>query len=57
MVANLLVFHNVVTLTKALQRLEADDEVLGALSPYQTEHINRFGAYVLNFDRMSEPPK
>ena len=59
-VANLLVFHNVVTLTMAWQRLEAasgtvSDEVLAALSPYQTEHINRFGTYVLNFDRAAAP--
>jgi hypothetical protein len=48
LIANLLVFYNVVTMTKALQQLEAyghavSDEVLAALSPYQTEHINRFG--------------
>ena len=61
LVANLLVFHNVVNMTKALRQLEADghavsQEVLAALSPYQTEHINRFGAYVLNFERTREPP-
>jgi hypothetical protein len=50
-VANLLAFH-VVTMTKALRHLEADGhEVLAVLSPYQTEHINRFGTYVLNFKR------
>ncbi len=62
LIANLLVFYNVVTMTKALQQLEAhghavSDEVLAALSPYQTEHINRFGTYVLNFDRTPEPLK
>jgi hypothetical protein len=61
LVANLLVFHNVVTMTKALRQLEAEGhavshEVLAALSPYQTEHINRFGTYVLNFERTREPP-
>jgi TnpA family transposase len=59
LMANLLVFHNVVTMTKALQDLEAaghaaSHEVLAALSPYQTEHINRFGTYVLDFDRTPE---
>lgn len=59
--ANLLVFHNVVTMTKALRHLEADGhavshEVLAALSPYRTEHVNRFGTYVLNFERTREPP-
>ena len=61
LVANLLVFHNVVNMTKALRQLEADghaisQEVLAALSPYKTEHINRFGTYVLNFERTRAPP-
>ncbi len=48
--ANLLVFHNLVTMTHAIRRMEADghqvsDEVLAVLSPYQTSHINRFGNY------------
>jgi len=57
LVANLLIFHNVVTMTKALQLLMADgnpidEESLACLSPYQTEHINRFGRYALNRDRV-----
>ena len=60
LVANLLVFHNIVTLSKALNRLEADgleasDQALAALTPYQTEHINRFGSYTVNFSRIPEP--
>jgi TnpA family transposase len=60
LVANLLVFHNVVNMTRAIERWEAEghtvsDEILSALSPYQTEHINRFGTYVLNFDRAPAP--
>jgi TnpA family transposase len=60
LVANLLVFHNVVNMTKAIERWEAEghtvsDEILAVLSPYQTEHINRFGTYVLNFDRVPAP--
>jgi len=55
-----MVFHNVVTMTKAIQRAEADghqvsDEVLAALSPFATEHNNRFGKHVLNFSRNPEP--
>jgi hypothetical protein len=32
-----------------------DEESLACLSPYQTEHINRFGRYALNRDRVPEP--
>jgi hypothetical protein len=54
------IYHNVVTMTKALERLGADgytfDEALvSCVSPYQTEHINRFGRYGLKRDRVPEP--
>lgn len=60
LVANLLIFHNVVTMTKALHALIAeghliDEEALACFSPYQTEHINRFGRYALKRDRVPEP--
>jgi TnpA family transposase len=60
LVANLLVFHNLTSLTRAFQKAEADgilipDEIAAAMSPYQTEHMNRFGNYPLNFDRAPEP--
>jgi hypothetical protein len=60
LVANLLIYHNVVTMTKALERLAIDghtfdDELASSVSPYQTEHINRFGRYALNHDRIPEP--
>jgi TnpA family transposase len=60
LVANLLVFHNIVTLSRALDRLQADalkasDQALATLTPYQTEHINRFGSYTVNFSRIPEP--
>ncbi len=60
LVANLLIYHNVVTMTKALQRLTVDghtfDEALvSSVSPYQTEHINRFGRYGFKHDRVPEP--
>jgi TnpA family transposase len=59
LVANLLVFHNLVTMTRAIRKVEADgypvsEEVLASLSPYPTEHINRFGNYHLNFGRAPE---
>jgi TnpA family transposase len=58
--ANLLLFHNVATMTKALQLLIAegyliDEEALACMSPYQTEHLNRFGRYALKRDRTPEP--
>src|SRR3954454_16717490 len=60
LVANMPLFHNVVTMTKALQTLvadgvEIDEAALACLSPYQTEHINRFGRYALKRDRSPEP--
>ena len=56
--ANLLTFHTLVT--KVLRELleqehTADREALATLSPYQTEHINRFGNYVMNPNRTPEP--
>jgi hypothetical protein len=58
--ANLLIFHNVVTMTRALQSLigeghQIHEAVLACLSPYQTEHINRFRRYTLKRDRTPEP--
>jgi TnpA family transposase len=60
LVANCLILHNVYTLTCVLQQLSTegypiDNEVLARLSPYATEHINRFGNYVLNLDRNTPP--
>src|SRR5580693_7560663 len=52
--------HNIVSMTKAIDRLKADgqeisDEVLAAVSPYQTSHINRFGQYQLHARRAPDP--
>ena len=60
LVANLLSFHTLVTMTRALQRLLQEGgtvnmDALSTLSPYRTEHINRFGNYVIDFNRMPEP--
>jgi len=60
LVANCLIFHNVCSLTRIVRELQRDgDEVqkdaLACISPYLTEHINRFGDYTLNMDR--KPPQ
>lgn len=60
LIANLLVYHNLTSLTRAAQKAEADgwsvpSEVLASMSPYQREHINRFGSYSLRFDRVPKP--
>ena len=62
LVANLLIFHTIVGMTHALDRIANDghgnvitDETLGGLSPYQTEHINRFGNYVLDLNQKPAP--
>jgi TnpA family transposase len=50
LVANLLIFHNVYSMTQVLNELESQGvlitpEMLGTLNPYRTGHINRFGIY------------
>ena len=49
------------TQTRILRQLaeeghDFDDESLSRLSPYITEHVNRFGTYTLNLDRKSPAP-
>jgi hypothetical protein len=51
-----VIFHNVYAQTRILHELAqeghtVDQEVLAHLSPYLTAHVNRFGSYMLNFDR------
>ncbi len=58
--ANLVVFHNVVAMTRVLQELidegyPVTPAVIARLSPYKTEHINRFGKYELHFDQVPPP--
>ncbi|MEM9409749.1 MAG: transposase, partial [Planctomycetota bacterium] len=62
LVANCLILHNVDSMTKILHRLmddghEIDDSALAHMSPYITEHINRFGDYELNLARATAPPE
>ncbi len=62
LVANLLIFHTAIGMTRALDSIAADGfgdavnpEGIGILSPYQTEHINRFGDYVLDMSLVPAP--
>jgi hypothetical protein len=53
-------FHTIVGMTRVLEQMAAeglpvDETALASLSPYQTEHINRFGNYILDFARVPMP--
>ena len=58
LLANIIIFHNVVHQTKAINKLRGQgvaipDEILAGISPYWTEHINRFGIFQLEMDKLS----
>jgi len=58
--ANMVCLHNVQAMTVVIRQLrdegmEITPELLAFLSPYRTWHINRFGDYVLDFDRTPSP--
>lgn len=60
LVANLLIFHTAVGMTRALEGIAASEhavavtpEALAGTSPYLNEHLNRFGSYELD---LSKPP-
>lgn len=60
LVANCLIFHNLCSLTRLVQTLEkrgesVPEDAIAAISPYLTEHINRFGDYTLNLAK--KPPQ
>jgi long-subunit acyl-CoA synthetase (AMP-forming) len=60
LVANCLIFHNVHAMTQALHKMAKEgvalsEEVLRHLSPYLTEHVNRFGVYEWNPQRKAAP--
>ena len=47
-------------MTRCIRELIAEgvtvnEEILSRLSPYRTEHINRFGSYKLQLDRIPPP--
>ena len=60
LVANCLIFYNVFEISRILHELlqegvKIEPETIAALSPYWTQHINRFGRYSLNMDRCPPP--
>jgi TnpA family transposase len=60
LVANLLIYHNAVTMTRAIQELMEegyviDPALVACFTPYQTEHFIKFGRYTLNRGRVPEP--
>ncbi len=55
-----MMLHNVVDMTNVLYALQQEGvsitpEVVRRLSPYLTEHIKRFGQYVLDMETLPEP--
>jgi TnpA family transposase len=57
LLANILIFHTVVYQTKAINKLrglgtEIPNEILSGISPYWTEHLNRFGVFQLDMQKM-----
>jgi len=61
LVANCLIFHNVYSLASVLDELttegyKIEEEAVARLSPYLTQHINRFGNYTLNMERETPAP-
>jgi hypothetical protein len=60
LVANCLIFYNVFELSRIVHELlqegmKIEPEAIAALSPYWTQHINRFGRYSLDMDRCPPP--
>jgi hypothetical protein len=52
--------HNVIDVTEVLNAMTAEgyevtSALVGRLSPYLTEHIRRFGQYVLDMEMPLEP--
>jgi TnpA family transposase len=59
LIANAVIFHNVVDLTDILRNLKRDGyliarEDVAALSPYMTSHIKRFGDYLIDLDTVPQ---
>lgn len=55
-----MIFHTACLLTEAVKSLLAEGheiplEALASISPYLTEHINRYGDYALDPNRVLEP--
>jgi hypothetical protein len=61
LIANCVILKNVIDMTMRLKRLQGEGyvvnrETIARLSPYMTEHIRRFGEYVLDMDRIQIEP-
>lgn len=57
LMANMLIFHTVANQTKAINNLKDQGidipiEILAGIAPYWTEHINRFGMFNLNMEKI-----
>ncbi|NKE73795.1 Tn3 family transposase [Candidatus Manganitrophus noduliformans] len=62
LVSNLIIFHAVFFLTQVLENLvrqgySIDRETISFVSPFITEHVDRFGNYSLNLKRRTPPLK
>ena len=60
LVANAVIFHNVVEQTRIIKSLirsgwKITPEDVAALSPYVTSHVKRFGDYLIDVDVLPEP--
>jgi TnpA family transposase len=60
LVANMVILHNVHSMSRILKRLQGKgyvltEEILRGMAPYRRSHINRFGEYPLDLDRAAEP--
>ncbi|MCB0262303.1 MAG: Tn3 family transposase [Calditrichaeota bacterium] len=60
LIANIIMVHNVVDLTKLLNRMvkeghQLTPQLVERLSPYMTGHIKRFGQYILDMDSVPGP--
>ena len=60
LVANAVIFHNVVEQTRIIKTLmragwKITQEDVAALSPYVTSHVKRFGDYLIDVDDLPEP--
>jgi TnpA family transposase len=62
LLANALIVLNVVDMTRVILELDPKEyvitpETLATLSPYGTDHIQRFGEFVLDLDTMPRSPR
>lgn len=60
LLANCVIFYNVFAMSRVLRQLQQEGqaiepELIAAISPYLTQHINRFGRYILDVTRQPPP--